>query len=637
MSEQGFRLRHLVFVGPGKQPASVTFGPGLNVVYGASETGKSFIVEAVDFMLGGGQELRDIEQRVGYDRIFLGIETLAGDLFTLQRSVDGGNFRLYAGLHTDLPPPEVEAMELADQHNERNETNLSAYLLARCGLAGKRVRRNNRGDTNSLSFRNLARLLIVTETEIMERRSPLSDGNPVAETPNFSTFKLLLTGVDDSALIATKRAGPEEQTREAQLSLLDKLIDDYRDRLKELTKDPKDLSAQLGRIDASLAQHTAQLGATEAEYKIAIEVRKDLRKKIETARERNAEIETLLTRFTLLQEHYDSDVARLQGIQEGGSLFQVLGNGPCPLCGAVPEHHQKDEDCDGNVEAIVDAAQMEIAKIHVLRSELVETIESLRSEGAGFSRRLPALEDSLAVVSGQIENLVAPGLARLRATYAQLADKRGTVREALAIYQTIQDALRRRVDIENTSDEQKASSITDGDLPTIIADEFAQKVESILKKWHFPDADRVTFDHKKRDLIIAGKLRGARGKGLRAITHAAFTIGLLEYCTEKSKLHPGFVILDSPLLAYRAPRNDETQEADDRALAGTDLNEQFYAYVSALPETVQVILIENRDPTPDVKASSQAMFFSKNPNDGRYGFFPAATKATGGEVTEISS
>ncbi|ENI4023168.1 AAA family ATPase [Pseudomonas aeruginosa] len=49
----GFHLCFLGFFGPNKEPACVSFGAGLNVIYGASNTGKSFIVEAIDFMLGG--------------------------------------------------------------------------------------------------------------------------------------------------------------------------------------------------------------------------------------------------------------------------------------------------------------------------------------------------------------------------------------------------------------------------------------------------------------------------------------------------------------------------------------------------------------------------------------------------------
>lgn len=243
----GFRLRFLGFYGPQKQPSSVTFGPGLNVIYGASNTGKSFIVEAIDFMLGGKPPLRDIPERVGYDLILLGLETLDGKPFTLWRSMDGGGFRLYDGLHQTPPATDISYKQLDDKHSERNDANLSSFLLELCGLRGKRVRKNSRNETNSLSFRNIARLMIVDETEITQQSSPLFDGNPTANTPNLATFKLLLTGTDDSALVANNKSEPEELSREAQLQLLDQLLDDYRERLRELTKSPKELEEQLGQ------------------------------------------------------------------------------------------------------------------------------------------------------------------------------------------------------------------------------------------------------------------------------------------------------------------------------------------------------------------------------------------------------
>jgi len=624
MTTPGIRLRHLAFHGPGKKPASIEFGAGLNVIYGASETGKSFIAEAIDFMLGGGQELRDINQRIGYDRVLLGLETMDGQAFTLQRSTEGGHFLLYSGLHEQPPAADVESQQLADQHNERNTDNVSMFLLGHCGLAGRRVRRNNRGDTNSLSFRYLARLVIVTETEIMAQRSPLSDANPTADTPNFATFKLLLTGVDDSSLVSRSPTTPEELTREAQLQLLDNLIDDHADRLKELTKDAKDLPDQLDRVNATLWQHGAVLSTTEAEYRARVERRRDVRKRLEEGRDRRSEIGSLLERFTLLEAHYTSDIGRLRGIEEGGTLFEVLGKGRCPLCGAEPEHHhQRGEECDGDVAAVVAAARGEIAKIHLLRSELTETIEGLQREAAGFDRRLPKLEEELTAVSQDIESLVSPKLAKLRATYSDFADKRGAIREAIALQQTIDDIQRRRAELDKAPEDPKPTTVAEGDLPAAVADEFAQKVEGTLKEWHFPEAERVHFDAKKRDLMIAGKLRSARGKGLRAITHAAFTTGLLEYCRSKSKPHPGFIILDSPLLAYREPSehaDDRTEE--DKQLAGTDLSEQFYSYVAGLPSDRQIIIIENRDPPDAIRELAQSKMFSKNPHHGRYGFFP---------------
>src|SRR5262249_9199544 len=160
-------------------------------------------------------------------------------------------------------------------------------------------------------------------------------------TPNFATFKLLLTGVDDSALVASKPKGPEEQSRDAQIDLLDQLIDDHRRRLAELTKDPGDLADQLQRLDTTPSQREQQLAISESDYREVSKERATLRKKLEDGRQRRAEIDSLLERFTLLDEHYVSDLARLRGLEEGGTLFEVMGQARCPLCGAEPAHHQK--------------------------------------------------------------------------------------------------------------------------------------------------------------------------------------------------------------------------------------------------------------------------------------------------------
>jgi hypothetical protein len=51
-----------------------------------------------------------------------------------------------------------------------------------------------------------------------------------------------------------------------------------------------------------------------------------------------------------------------------------------------------------------------------------------------------------------------------------------------------------------------------------------------------------------KDIIAGDQLRSAHGKGVRAILHAAFTLGLANYCTEREIPHPGFVVLDTPVL-----------------------------------------------------------------------------------------
>jgi hypothetical protein len=286
------------------------------------------------------------------------------------------------------------------------------------------------------------------------------------------------------------------------------------------------------------------------------------------------------------------------------------------LCGALPEHHRLTDDCDGNVDLVVSAARAEAAKIELRQAELKETVVSLQKEAKGFERRIPRIEADVHKVSQQIETIVAPRLRQLRTAYGELADKKGEVREALSLYKTLKDFEDRRIKLLGEENTDGSTNAADIGLSTSTVDKFAELILAILKDWHFPEADRVHFDLKTRDLVINGKSRISYGKGLRAITQAAFTVGLMEFSRQNDTPHPGFVILDSPLLSYREPDS----QADD--LRGTDLDTCLYEYLEKRDRDRQVIIIENTDPPADIQTSSQATRFTGLPTIGRFGFFP---------------
>ena len=58
MKAEYLSLRGIAFSGPGKE-SFLEFSPGVNVICGASDTGKSFLAETIDFMLGGS-DLKEI-------------------------------------------------------------------------------------------------------------------------------------------------------------------------------------------------------------------------------------------------------------------------------------------------------------------------------------------------------------------------------------------------------------------------------------------------------------------------------------------------------------------------------------------------------------------------------------------------
>ena len=146
------------------------------------------------------------------------------------------------------------------------------------------------------------------------------------------------------------------------------------------------------------------------------------------------------------------------------------------------------------------------------------------------------------------------------------------------------------------------------------AEEFSKEVESLLSEWHFPNLDRVTFSDCDQDVVISGRSRASHGKGVRAIAHAAFNLGLLSYTIKHAMPHPGLVLIDSPLVVYREPDTDEGGFS-------RDVKDAFYSSITTEFRDSQVIIFENEDPPASLESSSNVIRFT-GANHGRQGFIP---------------
>jgi len=148
-------------------------------------------------------------------------------------------------------------------------------------------------------------------------------------------------------------------------------------------------------------------------------------------------------------------------------------------------------------------------------------------------------------------------------------------------------------------------------------DAFCQVVESELQSWKFPDARRVFFELQKLDISVAGKSRAANGKGVRALLHGAFSIALMKYCRERTRAHPGFLVLDSLFITYRDP-----SDLDEAAIAGTPLKDRAFESFSTLSDDVQLIVLDNVDVPDWLDKQPQCTHFTGRPGVGRAGLFP---------------
>jgi len=621
MTWNPLQLRGLSFISPHKEPASLEFQDGLNVVCGASDTGKSFIVEAIDFLLGAKGPLRDIPERVGYDRERLTLETVNGGTFTLERSTSGGNFRKFEG-NCLLDEPDIEsATTLNQKHAHGNLSTLSAYLLSTIGFAEKYVRKNQQGLTDSLSFRNLARLIIVKESDITKESSPVFSGQNTEKTKDYSVFKLMVTGIDDSALVAQAEMQAElittQQNNNAKVEFIDELLDELQTELREIGINRTEAEEQLLQLQTQSEVQQEILNQRQRELDEKIERRYEVMRQIERLSDRINEIDSLLSRFELLKAHYQIDIERLAAIEESGSLFVHLERTACPLCGALPDEQHQVEVCDGDIESVVHAATAEIAKVEKLSLELDQTASDLRNEAEGLITQKEELNPEFQGLNQEIQEITSP-LREARNSFSEIIRHLSEMQRVIDLFNRIGQLQEKKSTLRFEAITPVNSISPQIDLSSSVLADFAQKVQHILQAWDFPGSNRLHFDEKLKDIVIGGQPRTSRGKGLRAITHAAMTIGLMEFCKERNLSHPGFVVLDSPLLAYWKP-----EASKDRAiLEGSNLKFQFYEYLANNCSDSQIIIIENEHPPLNISGRITSTTFTKNPNEGRYGFFP---------------
>lgn len=602
-------LVHLTFLGMGKTPATVEFDPGLTVVYGASDTGKSYIEKSVDYMLGAS-ELKPIPESEGYSRILLGLRVDDGQVMTLSRGLADSTIDVFNRDVRTLTAGPADAT-LGFRHNPASQGNISRYLLKRLGIDRLKILRNSLGKVRLLSFRDLVRLSVIDVTRMGGERPPaLTTGMPQNETGEKSVLKLLLTGKDEPAG-PTAPSSEEKKIGKGQVAILDRLIDDNRQKLT-IAANQTELREQLGRLQSSLDAVTSRSGQLIASRSTLVRRRRDMEVSDSATQQRAGEVRQLLARFALLREQYESDLGRLRMVGEAGNLLGYFQTGTCVFCGAEPEHQHPEHHLAETTQlaAAVAAEQRKTTELH---RDLLSTIEDLEAQAADLHAESAARAEQLTHLDSE-----------LRALDEQLEPLAGDTSEVIAARSRLELELAIHAQIEQMED-MKASlsdavpapppARADG-IPAVDITDFEQAMHQTLRAWNVPGENRVTYNPTTAEVSVDGRPRGSRGQGMRSVIHAAFTVSLARRNTARDLIHPGFIMLDSPVVTYRQPENREANPE----LMSHDVVEHFYQDLLDNPPG-QVIVIENGTPPAAIAERATIYAFSADGSE-RLGFFP---------------
>ncbi|MCL6336523.1 hypothetical protein EXT66_21930 [Pectobacterium carotovorum subsp. carotovorum] len=599
------RIRKILLRGISVHDAYVDFDSGANILAGESDTGKSYLISCLDYILGAEKLKKKLKEAAAYTHLFVEFENSKNEVLTLTRALDGGKLlAYYSPIHSI---DEIGETIAPVRKGTSKGPDVTSILFPFAGIKDAKLRKNARGETQRLSIRTLSPIFLVDEVSIIDEFSPVTGRPGFDDTARKRMFSYILTGIDDEGIAVGEKSEIIKARLQAKLEVVQEMIQPLDERFGDISyKPPSELE-----LDDVILRLTSEVErATDAISRIHQEIQAEtaLTLKAESQLLGVAEIQL---RYSLLKERYHSDLKRLDFLTEGSHYFASLQEVPCSLCGqnlTLQHYHNENTPKLMSSESIRSSATAEAAKIHAYLADLQKAISSVDQRKGVLEREKNNARATLAVLQEGLNRNLSPMMAHAAEHLEKMLDLRAE-RDAENIdFQRWRELHKLQSEIQQSLTSSSQPKQEWNGLSSQSLSDLCIEIEEILIDWKWSSKPRVSFDEKEYDIVVDGQPRQSHGKGVRAILYSAFIIGLLKYCVKKGKPHLGLVIIDSPLTSFKKKGAAKISGSNEPVSAGVEAG--FWHSLSQLPKTVQVIVIENKEPPTSVTSEVHYEWFA---------------------------
>jgi hypothetical protein len=614
MNDYGFYITHLLLKGEGKPDSTLEFENGLNVISGASNTGKTFIFECINFVLGAQDKPKKIYESDGYTEVLLEIRTRQKKTLTIKRNLTDSKMYYYNCAIKDIN--RNAPFEIKNKHDKEDENNISTLLLNICNANYKNVLKNKKGHTVSFSYRDFAHLTMISEQEIISQFSPIYfyGGNTIRKTRSKSVFKTIMTGNDDSLFKDVKENENSKEKIKGQIEIIDQLILDIRLEKSKLESEIQEYIQNDNLISKDITDLKSKINGNREKMKKLEEERNTIWRESLKVKNEELLLEELKKRFILLKKNYDSDLERLEFIDESEYYLNQLIDVKCPVCNST----WGSENSKINTDKLFITIEAEREKIQLQLSDLLSTIQDIDLKLENKSNQILNLSDKIKELDIMINEELKPTISH----YLTELEKLLKIRDYNKENDYNNERLTKLMETKNRLIDSVSTDSIDNpinqEISDIIYNTFCNIVKDILLGWKFDDNIEVGFNKKDMDLIINNRIKKSFGKGYSAIINSAFVLAIMQYAVKYNLPHPKVVVLDSPLTTYK-----ERDSINQNEAISDIVKQSFYKYLSTLKD-MQIIILDNIDPSKDIQDKINYYHFTGNDTleNGRCGFIP---------------
>ena len=590
-----FYIKRITLVTGNGLQSYVEFDAGLNIIYGESNTGKSLIVDCIDYMFGASEHRFEPKLDLKEIRMLLDVD---GYSLTMSRKIDSTDFEvssLVSGIDSDT------------YKTGKSKKSISNVWLHLMGIENEvQIIQTLTGKTQRLTLRTFHHALLIDEQRVQAVNSILSSGIGFSKKVSTPVMSALLYFATENNYLP-EEAGKDKATRKERKDAVKKFVDRSMSKLAEKKiSELQNLSKESpAEIQQKMDQVLNAIGAAEGALEEATNQSRAIADKIIEIDSQIAECRVLRNRNASLQTQYDSDIKRLTFIVEGdihGEDIPKLDH--CPFCnGELPK---------GKEESCMAAAVAEVSKIEAQIRDLRSVQESIAAEMKELTSARSVLVEQRRQIDTRIRAELRPQISELR---AHLADYTLALNQykAKELIESFSDVLVSELRVT----EEEESVVVNVNVPNKFNEVFEDKLNAILKnlleECNYQNFTGARFDSDDYDVVVNGHLKRSQGKGFRAFLNTILAIAVQNCLDEYNSYRMGLLVVDSPILSLKE-KEDHIGEEHTSETMKTGL----FKYLLSHQDDRQTIIIENEIPKLDY-SSAHLEEFTKDENRGRYG------------------
>jgi len=612
------KVNFLVLVGTQKDYV-VSFDAGLNIIYGDSDTGKSSILNLINYCLGASsldtyEEIEMKGQHCLLEVDFLGITyTIKRDIFNPKAEIEVYR-TTYNSIEETFPkfysPNYVQISE---------DGNFSEFLLQAMRIPLVRIKEAPSKEVTkmvNLSFRDIFKYCYLDQDRIGSKK--LFGENYVILIKLKETFKLMYNVLDEqitelegriSVLSADKNTLTNKNNSVASF-----LKETQVESLAELALQKEALENELDGLKAAIKQiDTEIIGGSEELNHLRSGI-SNFEADIRQLYQEHSTTELEIKQNIALRNEYRNDMRKMEATIEALEKFPKIADKQldCPLCDTVVNVSKlKQHFNDSDTKSI----KGELNSLRRRMRDLDSIYKNLKEQEANSSRdikyKTSELEEMRLMLDKQSVDIVSPYLNQrdvlsYRAGTVQSDIKNSQHFYKIRLQQSINDTeiveLQRNIDeLKDTLGELRK------DAPSLekILKALGEKVAEILVYVGVKNPTNISISSTTYLPVIRGRnYESITSGGVRTVSSVAYFLSLMIYAIENPVNYPSFLMIDT-ITKYlgkvkeRDLESTNREEDEQEGMTDYEKHENIYRYLLTLSQykdSFQLIIVDNDIP-----------------------------------------